>query len=290
MKEQDFNKIIESLNEDALLTVDEKQRLKDRYEIGTAAPTNATPEQLKNTAEYSKRIYALNDNSAEARGNRLLAKSRGINNFHTNDTIEMATDLPYDVVKEVFKNILSASCARKNKIFQIGNHSAIYRNLTLYAMRSPECTWDLKKGLLIFGNFGSGKTNALECLSQLEKMLYENNRYAGFTVRTSEEIMSSMFNNKKGGFQDFDNEHLMIDDIGFNDGKKKIYGTEIDFKEFLSIRHRLFINHKLKTHATSNIDMLNNRKVLELFEGRLESRFNEMFNFINMEGVDYRKV
>lgn len=290
MLEEDFNQIIKSIKEDNLLTEDEKQRLKDRYEIGTSTPSNATEEQIKNTVEYSKRIYALNGNSPEARANRLLAKSRGINNFHVSNKIDIATDLPYDVVKEVFKNILSSSCARKNKVFQIGNHSAIYRNLTLYAMRSPECQWDLRKGILLHGNFGSGKTNALECLSQLEKMLYENNRYAGFTVRASEEIMSSMFNNKKGGFQDFDNDHLMIDDIGFNDGKKKIYGTEIDFKEFLSIRHRLFINHKLKTHATSNIDMMNNRKVLELFEGRLESRFNEMFNFVKMEGIDYRKV
>lgn len=146
-------------------------------------------------------------------------------------------------------------------------------------------TPDLQKGILIYGNYGVGKSQIFEIFKSMGKELAMNHGHfdlwfssisAGSFVEkymeesTSKESTFSLEKYYKG--------KLYIDDLGFE--QKAFNKTEI-FEKLLFERHR----NNAKTFITTN---LKPSEIIDRYGDRIGDRLGEMFNIISWEGESWR--
>ena len=137
----------------------------------------------------------------------------------------------------------------------------------------------LKKGLLIFGAFGFGKSLAMLAMQQC--------RVPGNTFAYSSAHQVTEYYDNNGNLGEFVKGQRYFDDfgteeVGSNYGKKQ----EV-FRVLLEQRYDLFQSSGLKTHLTTNITP---EQILERYGARIESRIYEMFNLIFVNGKDRRRM
>lgn len=157
----------------------------------------------------------------------------------------------------------------------------------------------INKGLLLAGNVGTGKTRLMD-------LFRRNNRQVYFTRHAKNNIVDEF--NKSGGknkekeippeylepfklsINDFTTFYqplagLCIDDIG-SERIKKDYGNTYNVIGDLIDQRHLNKYYGLFLHGTTNLSADD----LKIHYGeRLLSRFNEMFNWIILEGPDRRR-
>lgn len=191
--------------------------------------------------------------------------------------------------------------------FKIDEHNkAIIEMLLLYFWQRPEFEnntgFDLNKGILLRGNFGTGKTFIFDVLlhfvrktPEIRHMRFQKIVAYGiesdFNVsgyKNLEKIKSKFIKEHYGYTSDRNQlNHLLIDDLGSEDGKASHFGTQTDIvKNILMHRYDIFRDHKVVTHLTTN---LKPSEIREHYGERVYSRFLEMFNDIVIDGSDRRK-
>tara|TARA_R110002074_G_scaffold27499_3_gene79741 strand:- start:30399 stop:31055 length:657 start_codon:yes stop_codon:yes gene_type:complete len=131
---------------------------------------------------------------------------------------------------------------------------------------------DIDKGILLSGPVGCGKTSLMLLLKHivpLQKpyiLIPSRNIVFGFNhigYKTIEDYGSRQF---------FCFDDLGVEPIGRHYGKDcNVMG------EILLSRHELFIDHKIKTHATTN---LNAEELEGLYGNRVRSRMRQLFNLV----------
>jgi len=139
------------------------------------------------------------------------------------------------------------------------------------------------KGIFIISSFSCGKTTLMKLLPYM--VPYQRN-YEIIPVRN----MVFMFNNL--GFnvieQYGNNKYYCFDDIGV-EAVGRHYGKDCNVVgEILLSRYDLFLKHKIKTHATTN---LNAQELEERYGNRVRSRMRQLFSLIAFgeESEDKRK-
>ena len=155
------------------------------------------------------------------------------------------------------------------------DHEIIWK-LANYIIRDHEnckkLNLDLDKGLLLTGPVGCGKTSIMKLLKHL--VPYQQ----PYTVISCRNIVFS-FN--RLGYKVIENygnsQFYCFDDLGVEPFGRH-YGNQCNvLGEILLSRHDLFLKHKIKTHATTNL----NAKELEDFYGiRVRSRMRQLFNLV----------
>ena len=142
---------------------------------------------------------------------------------------------------------------------------------------------DIHKGILLTGPVGCGKTSLMKLLRHIVphqkayKIIPSRNIVFGFNhvgYKTIEDYGSTNY---------FCFDDLGVEPIGRHYGKDcNVMG------EILLSRYELFLDHKVKTHATSN---LNAQELEERYGNRVRSRMRQLFNLIAFEpnAVDKRK-
>ncbi len=153
----------------------------------------------------------------------------------------------------------------------------ILHKLISYATSSEEqCNahgLDLKKGILLTGPVGSGKTTLMTLLTAF---MYPFQRYQ---VKNTREIAAE-FN--KEGFEviqkyGYRPKVVCLDDLGVEQNIK-YFGNECNtIGEVILHRYELYINQQIITHATTN---LNAAELEKWYGNRVRSRMREMFNLI----------
>lgn len=157
------------------------------------------------------------------------------------------------------------------------------------------CTGEisLKKGIMLAGNFGTGKTWLLK--------LFAQNRRQTYYIRTAKEIASDYQTNGADAFEKylklFENpvndvatlyqKHsgLCIDDLGAEDAKNNfgnrinVLGDLIEGRYFNELTGPLL-------HVSTN---LTTKALEQFYGGRVKSRLREIFNLIELPGNDRRK-
>lgn len=159
--------------------------------------------------------------------------------------------------------------------------------------------YDAKKGLLICGGVGSGKTLLFKIVNMtLNKLVnsqhfvivsvtelqkkYQLKGYAGI-LRYLENTITNNYN-----VENDSPLNLMIDDLGIESDTSSFFGNNINLmNNILLNRYELFKEFGVKTHATTNlnIDMIKSK-----YDERVISRLSEMFNIIILNNKDYRKT
>tara|TARA_R110002049_G_scaffold277220_1_gene455678 strand:- start:10621 stop:11277 length:657 start_codon:yes stop_codon:yes gene_type:complete len=142
---------------------------------------------------------------------------------------------------------------------------------------------DIDKGILLSGPVGCGKTSLMILLKYIVPtqkpyiLIPSRNIVFGFNhigYKTIEDYGCRQF---------FCFDDLGIEPIGRHYGKDcNVLG------EILLSRHELFINHHIKTHATTN---LNAEELEDLYGNRVRSRMRQLFNLLafDQDTSDKRK-
>jgi DNA replication protein DnaC len=132
---------------------------------------------------------------------------------------------------------------------------------------------DLKKGILLLGPVGCGKTTLMTLLNEL---VYPHQKYQ---VKSTREIASEFH---QDGFQIIHKygrrqKYLCLDDLGVEQNMK-YYGNECNtVAEILLHRYDMHVNYGILTHATTN---LNAEELEKIYGNRVRSRLRSMFNLI----------
>ena len=144
-----------------------------------------------------------------------------------------------------------------------------------------------RKGILLSGPVGCGKTSLMKLFSTLTPM------NKSFVVKPAREI--TMEFSKQG----YDVIHrysrslrspkpICFDDIGV-EPPMRYFGDQVNvIGEILLSRYELFVSKGVQTHATTN---LNAEEIEARYGSRVRSRLREMFNLIAFpsEAIDKRK-
>jgi DNA replication protein DnaC len=133
---------------------------------------------------------------------------------------------------------------------------------------------DLRKGILLTGPVGCGKTSLM---TLLPAFMFPFQKYQ---VKTTREIAAEFH---KEGFETIQKyglrpKPICLDDLGVEQNIKH-FGNECNtIGEILLNRYDLFVNQGIVTHATTN---LNADELEEIYGIRVRSRLRSMFNLIS---------
>jgi len=196
---------------------------------------------------------------------------------------QVITEISEDDYPDVLKACGCSLCDN----FQITD---INRPMYLYLLKyfvnhvdlSPE---EKKKGLLLMGNYGSGKTLAMRTF---DSFLIKIKRF-GYYMFNSSELIDAFTTHGRPGISLFNRDYaICIDDLGSDPGKHAYFGELDDPTEVLLLkRYEMFVKSGIRTHATTNLDP----KTLKLrFSERIYDRMRQMFNIVVFNGESWRRL
>ncbi|MBW8244841.1 ATPase [Muricauda oceani] len=134
---------------------------------------------------------------------------------------------------------------------------------------------DPKKGILLSGPVGCGKTSLMRLIR------YITPHFTPYDLIPARNI-SFAFNHIGYSIieQYGDHRFYCFDDLGV-EPMGRHYGKDCNVMgEILLSRHELYLNHRVKTHATTN---LNAQELEERYGNRVRSRMRELFNLIGFD-------
>lgn len=162
-----------------------------------------------------------------------------------------------------------------------GDHEIIYK-LLLYVIGDEENALkqglSLKKGLLLTGPIGCGKTSLMKLLR-----LFQPSQYR-FNVRSCRDISFAFIRDGYDIIHQYTYGSLhdpfklyCFDDLG-TESNLKYYGNECNvLGEILLTRYELFVVKGMLTHCTTNC---NSSEIENFYGNRVRSRMREMFNLV----------
>lgn len=163
---------------------------------------------------------------------------------------------------------------KKFKIY--GEDRDILYKLCLYFIRDrarcEQLGIDVDKGLLLSGPVGCGKTSLMKLL---KFMVPHQRPYAVIPCRNIVFAFNHVGHKVIGDYGD--SQSFCFDDLGVEpDGV--YFGTSCNvLGEILLSRYELLLDHRIKTHATTN---LNARELEDRYGNRVRSRMRELFNLV----------
>lgn len=163
----------------------------------------------------------------------------------------------------------------------------IMSKLLMYILKDEEkarkSNISLKKGILLSGPVGCGKTTLMTILRLFQPI---DNRYLMKSCRdVSFEFIqdgySVILNYSKQSFEKFQPKMYCFDDLG-TENSLKYFGNECNvMAEILLSRYDQFVSKQMITHLTTN---LNSSEIESMYGSRVRSRMREMFNLVSFDG------
>jgi DNA replication protein DnaC len=140
-----------------------------------------------------------------------------------------------------------------------------------------ELNFSMKKGLLIRGISGLGKTHLVKCL--------ENNELNPVLILSMIEISEEIKQEGEYQIKVGDKKIIYLDDVGTEEATINHYGTKINFfKNFIE-------GYYLRNSPFNRLIISTNNSAAEIEEKygfRVRSRMRDMFNVIDIHGRDMR--
>jgi DNA replication protein DnaC len=141
-----------------------------------------------------------------------------------------------------------------------------------------ELKYDARKGLLLRGSSGTGKTHLVRCV--------ENNGLNPILTQSTLAITDQLKDQGEFKFQINGQRIIYLDDVGTEEPVVNYYGTKITwFKNFIE---GVYLKSNVFNHLIISTN-LNWQGIGEMYGYRVESRMREMFNVIDLTGKDRRR-
>lgn len=151
---------------------------------------------------------------------------------------------------------------------------------------------DFKKGILLTGPIGCGKTSIMNLMRYISAAFTHHIMIScrdvsfqfiqeGYSVIHKYSVNSFRYRGPEKECKIY-----CFDDLGV-ENTLKYFGNDCNvMAEVLLSRYDLFINHKMRTHITTN---LNSSEIESIYGNRVRSRMREMVNLMSFEkGTDKR--
>lgn len=207
-------------------------------------------------------------------------------------------------------NNLALQTSNNKKNFSLSEENEVQIDLFVrYFNNDPSFEEEgrsLSKGILIQGNYGSGKTMMFNAARLLKQVFPRCNFGFQTCPSMNERYLVGVANNNKNPYSELaywskkacihkpngnrENRHMVLDDLGAED-VLTVYGNKVSVMAYiLSERFNHWERNGLITHMTTN---LNGAQRKEYYGGRIDSRMYSMFNLItlggNVDSTDHRK-
>lgn len=144
----------------------------------------------------------------------------------------------------------------------------------------------LDKGLLVYGDYGVGKSTLFDAIHEVGKVILERTRNTQlwFPRISTVHLLTMFYESQKDSSSNFRMENyyrgkLYLDDLGI---ENKAYNREEIIGKILFERHR----RKLITYVTTNE---NPSAIACRYGNHIGDRLPEMFNIIKWEGESWRE-
>ncbi len=189
-------------------------------------------------------------------------------------------------------------------LFQIDDKNKIVYNILLryfcedvgfdlMAIKGRVENPSLKKGVLLCGNFGVGKTDLMSLCAVNFRQVFQivnAKQIANDFEKDGEDTIKQYLTKTKNAFEDptclyQEFSGLCIDDIGTEDIKNHFGNKRNVIADIIELRYERNLVGPL-LHGTTNLTAL---QLKEFYGGRVHSRMKEIFNFIELPGKDRRK-
>lgn len=131
---------------------------------------------------------------------------------------------------------------------------------------------DLKKGILLSGPVGCGKTSLMKLIRHITP------HYRAYEMIPTRNVTFAFNHIGYSMIESYgDNRLYCFDDLGV-EPTGRFFGKDCNVMgEILLSRHELFLNRNIQTHATTN---LNANELEERYGKRVRSRMRQLFNLI----------
>jgi DNA replication protein DnaC len=200
-------------------------------------------------------------------------------------------NLPEHFVNQLKHKCVEVGTLEVMKQFEVTNENRYVINNMFYYFLGTEKTYDLKKGIMLCGTFGVGKTTLFNVIRRFINTIFPFNQNA-FILGSIEEIITEkdLMNSKYVYNVSSGNrvpKHLLINEFGHKYNIKN-YGSDSDdiVEGFLMKRYDIFQYHKKLTHFTTN---LGKEELIAEYPPVIIDRFREMCNIVELGGNSFRK-
>ena len=186
-----------------------------------------------------------------------------------------AKDFQKDFMIIAIEELLDYS---KDHIFEVNNENKNVINQLYYYLTGNVDLFrgNLKKGIMLIGPFGVGKTTIMKIMARLVQ------KHSGkvFQMISCVQLKDLI---QHHGMDHFERRPLILDEVGRETKIVKDFGTERKlFPEVIGMRY----NKHAWTMATSNYTL---EDLGGMYGEYIKDRLTEMFNFIELNGKSFRK-
>lgn len=198
------------------------------------------------------------------------------------------------ISRKVFDEIVQIGKSIEPNFFISKDELEYYENLILYFTNSYKSIYDLKKGLLIGGDIGTGKTLSMKIMQKISSgFMIINTRYIvreyiQYGVSILNDYGKDCFSKLPNG--NFDRKKPLtrcFDDFGLENINAKMFGNQQSvMEEIILDRYDMFLGYGMKTFATTNLNL---QLLEETYGERVKDRLREMMNYITITGKSKRK-
>jgi len=198
-------------------------------------------------------------------------------------------NLSTTVLKNLFKKEAENYYEKLDRRFIIDEDNRNYFNLLCHYFSEDikfeeELGGKLRKGLMVFGNVGTGKSSSFNIIQNIS-----NNykvRHLRFTKIAANEVVTKYNETpaKDSVIRYCSKGAIYFDDLG-SETVASNFGKEDIFLRILELRYNEFIEKGTKTYLTTNYTL---EEIYERYGVRVFDRFKEMFNFLELTGESRR--
>ena len=215
-------------------------------------------------------------------------KHRDYNEKVRNPIIKKDKHMTTKEFKTVLFKEATAYFLKMNRQFIVDDSNKRFlRLISLYFTNNldfeKETDGELRKGLLVFGNCGSGKSSMFDIVQKIS--LKYNLTYLWFKNVSVHDVITDY--NLKGEeiVKTLITGNLHFDDLGTEKLANSWGVREKLMGRVLEIRYNNFKKYGIKTFVTTNLSIA---KIEEYYGPRVADRLYELFNFIELTGSSKR--